>query len=67
MLLLGVFTHTHTHTHLDGNPVFESHGDVAVRMERAEGAKLCILQEQHGFGSQAHRHHGDDIGVLQLV
>jgi len=65
MLLLGVFTHTHTHTWMA--ILCLSHGDVAVRMERAEGAKLCILQEQHGFGSQAHRHHGDDVGVFQLV
>ena len=55
------------HTHLDGNLVFENNADVAVRIEGAEGAKLCVLHEQHGLGSQAHRHHGDDVGVLQLV
>ena len=56
-----------TNTDLDGNPVFEGHADIAVRIEGAEGTKLCVLQEQHGLGSQAHCHHGDDVGVLQLV
>jgi len=59
---------THSkHTDLDGNLVFENNADVSVRIEGAEGAKLRVLQEQHGLGSQAHRHHGDDVGVLQLV
>ena len=47
--------------------MFERHVHVAVRVERTEGAKLCILQEQHGLWSQTHGYHGDDVGVLQLI
>ena len=58
---------TQAHTHLNCNPVFERHAHVTVRVERTEGAKLRILQQQHGLWSQTHSYHGDDVGVLQLV
>lgn len=58
---------TQAHTHLDCNPVFERHAHVAVRVERTEGAKLRVLQQQHGLWPQTHGYHGDDVGVLKLV
>ena len=47
--------------------MFQRHAHVTVWVERTEGAKLCILQQQHGLWSQTHGYHGDYVGVLQLV
>ena len=47
--------------------VLEGHADVGVGVEGLEGAQFRVLQQQHGFGTQTDRHHGDDVGMFQLA
>ena len=53
--------------HLHCYSVLERHADIAVGVERFEGAQFRILQQQHGFGTQTDRYHRDDVGMFQLT